>query len=50
MRIVLCVAALVLLVTHSSFGKTFTRCGLASELKRHGISDLKNCKYAFNNT
>jgi hypothetical protein len=44
MRIVLCAAAFVLLVPHASFGKMFTRCGLARELKQHGISDLRNCE------
>jgi hypothetical protein len=44
MHVVLCVAAFVLLVPPVTFGKTFTRCELATELKRRGISDLGNCE------
>jgi hypothetical protein len=44
MHIILCVAAFVLLVPHASFGKTFTRCQLARELKQRDISDLGNCE------
>jgi hypothetical protein len=44
MHIVLCVAAFVLLAPCASFGKTFTQCELAAQLKRHDISDLRNCE------
>ena len=44
MRVVLCVAAFMLLAPYESFDKKFIRCGLAAEMKPHGVLDLRNCE------
>jgi hypothetical protein len=37
-------AVLLLVTLEASHAKRFTRCGLAAELKKHGIKDTRNCE------
>ncbi|KDR16709.1 lysozyme-like [Zootermopsis nevadensis] len=41
-RLLALVVAVLLVTPHASLAKKFTRCGLAKELKKHGIKDLRN--------
>jgi hypothetical protein len=44
-RLLSLVMFVILVTPHASLAKKFTRCGLAAELKKHGIKDLRNCEY-----
>jgi hypothetical protein len=46
-RVAFVVAVLLLVTPYASHAKKFTRCGLTAELKKHGITDLRNCEYIF---
>jgi hypothetical protein len=43
-RVTFVVAVLLLVTLQASLAKMFTRCGLAAELKKHGITDTRNCE------
>jgi hypothetical protein len=43
-RFAFVVAVLLLVTPHATLAKKFTRCGLAAELKKHGVTDLRNCE------
>jgi hypothetical protein len=37
-------AVLLLVMPYPTLAKKFTRCGLAAELRKHGVTDLRNCE------
>jgi hypothetical protein len=43
-RLAFIVVVLLLATPLASHAKKFSRCGLAAELKKHGITDLRNCE------
>lgn len=41
-RFAFVVAVLLLVTPYATLAKKFTRCGLVAELKKHGVTDLRN--------